>query len=178
MGNSREQLPVELVDATGVGIGTCTVTEAHTAPGRLHRAFSVQLVDPDGRLLLQRRAPVKTRFASRWSNTCCGHPAPGQRVEEAAVGRLAEELGLTATLTEVGSFTYRAADTGSGFVEHEWDHVLLGTLTDGEPAPDPAEVSDYTWLDPAHVHSAMADDPHAYTPWLSSVLRLVTAARH
>src|SRR5258707_15596891 len=80
----REQLPVELVDRAGRAIGTCPVGKAHTAPGRLHRAFSVLLYDPAGRVLLQRRAAAKTRFALRWSNTCCGHPAPGQEVAAAA----------------------------------------------------------------------------------------------
>ena len=44
----REQLLVELVDRGGRPLGTCPVGEAHTAPGRLHRAFSVLLYDPAG----------------------------------------------------------------------------------------------------------------------------------
>src|SRR5215472_1832466 len=70
----REELLVELVNKAGVGIGACTVAEAHAAPGRQHRAFSAVLFDDAGQVLLQQRAAVKTRFASRWSNTCCGHP--------------------------------------------------------------------------------------------------------
>ncbi len=57
---SREHLLVELVDETGTAIGACSVAEAHTAPGRRHRAFSVLLYDRTGRVLLQRRATVKT----------------------------------------------------------------------------------------------------------------------
>ena len=52
----------------------------------LHRAFSVLLFDDDGRTLLQQRAAVKSRFPSRWANTCCGHPGPGEPVVEAAGG--------------------------------------------------------------------------------------------
>ena len=92
---SREHLLVALVDEAGLPIGACSVAEAHTAPGRRHRAFSVLLYDQAGRVLLQRRAAVKTRFASRWSNTCCGHPAPGEYTTDAAAGRLTTELGLT-----------------------------------------------------------------------------------
>ncbi len=86
---------MELVDTGGGAVGAATVDEAHRAPGRLHRAFSVVLVDGDGRLLLQQRAAVKTRFALRWANACCGHPAPGEPVTDAAQRRLAEELGVT-----------------------------------------------------------------------------------
>src|SRR4051794_29088377 len=77
---ARETQLVELDDADGVAIGSCTVAEAHTAPGQLHRAFSVMLLDDLGRVLVQQRAAVKTRFALRWANACCGHPAPGQTV--------------------------------------------------------------------------------------------------
>ena len=174
--SDREQLLVELVDGAGAGIGACTVAEAHTAPGRPHRAFSVLLYDEAGRVLLQRRAAVKTRFASRWSNTCCGHPAPGQEVAAAAADRLAAELGLGASavgpLTEAGVYTYRAVDARNGRVEHEWDHVLVGALRDGEPVPDPAEVSECAWLAPERLRASMTADPDSYTPWLAGVLRI------
>ena len=89
---ARESQLVELVDADGAATGPCAVAEAHTAPGRLHRAFSVMLLDDLGRVLIQQRAAVKTRFALRWANACCGHPAPGQAAR-AAAHRLVEEIG-------------------------------------------------------------------------------------
>jgi isopentenyl-diphosphate delta-isomerase len=174
----REKLLVELVDDAGTAVGTCSVAEAHSAPGRPHRAFSVLLYDSNGRVLLQRRAAVKTRFASRWSNTCCGHPAPGQDIVAAATERLTAEMGLSAELTESGVFTYRAADDVSGHVEHEWDHVLTGMCTEDVPVPDPAEVSEYTWVFPAQLRAAMAANPEVYTPWLPDVLRIATRATH
>lgn len=170
----RETLLVELVDATGDAIGSCSVAEAHQAPGRLHRAFSVMLLDSEGRMLLQRRAAVKTRFALRWANSCCGHPAPGQDLIEAAQARMTDELGIGAgiDLNDVGSFVYQASDAATGRVEYEWDHVLLGTVTDAELDPDPAEVAEYAWVAPADLKSAMDSDPDTYTPWLPPVLRL------
>jgi isopentenyl-diphosphate Delta-isomerase len=171
---SRELMLVELVDEAGAAIGSCSVAEAHAAPGRRHRAFSVLLYDQAGRVLLQRRAAVKTRFASRWSNTCCGHPAPGQDTAAAAAQRLVEELGLTpehtTPLTEIGVYPYDAADPGSGRVEREWDHVLVGTLTSGSPVPDAAEVSDYAWVPPVALRSGLSASPDDYTPWLPGVL--------
>lgn len=169
----REALLVELVDEHGTAAGSQTVSRAHTAPGQLHRAFSVLLYDRSGRTLLQRRAPVKTRFRSRWSNACCGHPGPGEELVTAANRRLSAELGLVATLREVGAFTYRAADPDSGRVEHEWDHVLVGDLDERHSlAPDPAEVSECAWVALDRLAAALATDPDAYTPWLPQVLRL------
>ncbi|WP_433663728.1 isopentenyl-diphosphate Delta-isomerase [Nocardia sp. CA-128927] len=172
----REALPVELVDDAGHAIGACPVSQAHQAPGQLHRAFSVLLFDDEGRVLLQQRAAVKTRFPSQWANTCCGHPAPGEPVAAAAAVRLAEEMGLATSFTEVGVYRYHAEDSTTGRVEFEWDHVLVGRLTVGAPRPDPAEVADYAWIEPAALRDAMAADPAAYTPWLAGVLDLAERA--
>jgi isopentenyl-diphosphate delta-isomerase len=170
----RESLLVELVDNTGEAIGSCSVADAHQAPGRLHRAFSVMLFDRDGRMLLQRRAAVKTRFALRWANSCCGHPAPGEGLIEAAQARMIDELGIGAgiELKDVGAFVYQASDAATGRVEYEWDHVLLGAVTEAELDPDPAEVAEYAWVAPTELKSAMDSDPDGYTPWLPPVFRL------
>ena len=173
----REQLLVELVDRGGRPLGTCGVREAHTAPGRLHRAFSVLLYDPAGRVLLQQRAAAKTRFALRWSNTCCGHPAPGQDVAAAAMTRLAEELGITAPqitpLTEAGVLRYRAEDAATKHVEYEWDHIFVATLHAGVPAPDESEVRAVRWASPDALSAEIAARPADFTPWLAGVLELL-----
>ena len=174
----REQLPVELVDRAGRATGSCPVREAHTAPGRLHRAFSVLVYDSAGRVLLQQRAAVKTRFALRWSNSCCGHPAPGQDLVAAAQARLAEELGITAgqvtPLTEAGVLRYRAADAATKRVEYEWDHVLVATLTSGAPAADDSEVRQVRWASPGPLAAEIDARPAEFTPWLAGVLEIAS----
>jgi isopentenyl-diphosphate delta-isomerase len=168
--NPRDGDLVELVSPDGRPTGSTTVLDAHTAPGQLHRAFSVLLFDPAGRTLLQQRAAVKTRFPLRWANACCGHPAPGAPVTTAAAARLAEELGVSGiTLTEVGRYTYRAADPATGLVEHEYDHVLVAQVpADLVLGPDPAEVARVEWV-PGEALLAAASGP-AYAPWLAGVL--------
>jgi encapsulin shell SprI-like protein/NUDIX domain-containing protein len=89
---SRESHLVELVDPSGAPLDSTTVAQTHAAPGLLHRAFSVLLMDSVGRVLLQQRAATKTRFANAWTNTCCGHPAPGVAPIPAAVARLRAEM--------------------------------------------------------------------------------------
>ena len=124
---NRDTALVELVGPDGAAVGATTVAHAHTWPGLLHRAFSVLLVSHSGRMLLQRRAAVKTRFALRWANACCGHPAPGQDPQTAASARLYEELGLhLEALQPVGHYVYRARDPVSGRVEHEYDRPGRG----------------------------------------------------
>lgn len=174
----RERLLVELVDDAGRATGTMPVADAHADPGHLHRAFSVLLFDPAGQVLLQQRAPVKTRFALRWANSCCGHPLPGQTPVAAASVRIAEELGLAGvSCTGTGSFTYRATDRETGRVEWEYDHVLIGVVpTMVETSPDPAEVAALRWVDPEALAGDLARRPEQYSPWLPQVLQLARQA--
>lgn len=175
---ARESQLVELVNPDGAATGSCTVAEAHTAPGRLHRAFSVMLLDDLGRILIQQRAAEKTRFALRWANACCGHPGPGQTVFAAAAQRLVEEIGVQGvTLHQAGVYLYRAEDSQTGRVEHEYDHVLVGRVP-ADPCLhlDPAEVSDVRWLAPDRLRMDLVDNSERYAPWLRGVLAAATEA--
>jgi len=173
--NDRENHLVELVSPDGKTIGSTTVESAHLPPGELHRAFSVFLVDPAGRILLQRRAATKTRFAGRWANACCGHPAPGSRPTDSAGVRLREELGVEpVALRSVGVYVYRAADVTTGRVEHEYDHVLLGAV----PADiafdlDPTEVSEVRWARRDDLADELAAAPDNFAPWFAGTFGLM-----
>jgi isopentenyl-diphosphate Delta-isomerase len=151
--------------------------DAHRAPGTLHRAFSVFLFDPCGRLLLQRRSAEKYHFRGRWSNTCCSHPRPGESAPAAGRRRLGEELALDVPLVDAGAFVYQAADPHSGLVEREYDHVLVGWVDPDatEPAPDPAEVEDIRWVGAGALRAALERQPLRFTPWLPLALPLAVA---
>ena len=181
--SDRESQLVELVDADGAATGSATVADAHTGPGTLHRAFSVLLTDEQGRVLVQQRAAVKTRFALRWANACCGHPAPGQTPFDAAAVRLVEEIGVRdVPLHEAGVYLYRAEDPRTGRVEHEYDHVLVGRVSQDLPLdPDPDEVADVRWVPADELRADVAANPERYSPWFAGVLdvaaRLVESTR-
>jgi isopentenyl-diphosphate delta-isomerase len=177
MTGARESQLVELVDADGTVLGSTTVDDAHRAPGQLHRAFSVFLRDPAGRVLLQQRAAAKTRFPLRWANTCCGHPQPGEDVPAAAARRLVEEIGVGGiALTQVGIYSYYAEDPATGRVEYEYDHVLLGDLpTSRALLPDAEEVASVRWETLPALQADLADDPRAYAPWLAGVTERLVA---
>ena len=163
----------DLVVLVDRDVGVCEKLAAHQAPGRLHRAFSVFLFKPDGRLLLQQRATAKYHFGGRWSNSCCGHPRPGQDLVLEARRRTREELGLDCELTLAGSMIYRATDDASGLVEHELDHVLVG-ITEEAPFPAPGEVSDVSYEYPSLIVQLIHREPDRYTPWLPLALGLAT----
>ena len=168
---TRETHLVELVDTDGAPAGETTVSDAHQAPGQLHRAFSVFLRDPSGRVLLQQRAAAKTRFPLRWANTCCGHPLPGEGPATAASRRLVEEIGVEGVeLTEVGVYSYYAEDPITGRVEYEYDHVLLGDVpADSRLLVDPDEVADVRWTSVEDLNAGLREDLRSYAPWLPGV---------
>jgi isopentenyl-diphosphate delta-isomerase len=159
-----------LVDRHDRRIGTAGKLETHRE-GRLHRAFSIFLVEPDGALLLQRRALTKYHSGGLWANTCCGHPRPGERTIRAANRRLGEELGLSARLVEAFSTEYRAA-LDHGLTEHELVHVFVGHRV-GDPALNPDEVSETRTMPLDAMVRDVAARPEAYAYWLRHYL-----ARH
>jgi len=158
-----------LVDETDREIGKAEKLAAHRDGGRLHRAFSIVLFDPAGRMLLQRRAATKYHFGGLWTNACCGHPRPGEAIDEAASRRLREELGVEAALRKVFTFRYTATDVPSGLTERELDHVFVGTLT-AEARPDPAEIDAVRWVAGEELARDLADRPERYTPWFGHVV--------
>ena len=155
-----------LVDETGRTIGYEEKMRAHRAGGKLHRAFSIFIFDPAGRMLLQKRSARKYHFGGLWTNACCSHPHRGEELEAAAHRRLREELGFDTQLKEVFTFTYSATDTKSGLTEREYDHVLTGQFH-GMPEPNADEVDDWKWMDSAEVVRDLAVNAQLYTPWFA-----------
>lgn len=163
---------VVLVDAHDQPIGTAEKLQAHL-DARLHRAFSVFVFNSQGQMMLQQRAHHKYHSAGLWSNTCCSHPRPGEPVEGAAHRRLQEEMGFDCPVERLFGFTYKVA-LDRGLYEHEYDHVLAG-IFDGTPAPNPEEVADWKWMQPADVLRDVERRPTQYTHWFKQVLQRTLA---
>ena len=163
---------VILVDAEDREIGVLGKLAAHENGGVRHRAFSVFIVDPQGRWLLQRRAAGKYHFPGLWTNACCSHPRPGEATADAAHRRLREELGFDCPLTERFQFEYRATSAAEGLTEHELDHVFTGTWA-GPVAPDPAEVDATRWMAPSAHDAERRAQPENFTPWFKIALERV-----
>lgn len=154
---------VVLVDERDRPLGIMEKLAAHRE-GRLHRALSVVLRSPGGRLLMQRRAAGKYHSGGVWTNTCCSHPRPGEDVADAARRRLREEMGIEAAALERLFTTIYRADVGGGLVEYEYVHVF-GGVWDGACAPVPEEVEDCAWMDAAALRDDIVARPERYSVW-------------
>lgn len=134
----KEELVV-LVDEQNNEIGKMEKLAAHNASTPLHRAFSIFLFNGQGQLLLQQRSRHKKTWPLVWSNSCCGHPAPGESTENAIHRRLKDELGLENVAFEVVLPNYRYRFERDGIVENEICPVYAGRC-DQTPIINPAEV--------------------------------------
>ncbi|MDN0198658.1 isopentenyl-diphosphate Delta-isomerase [Streptomyces sp. S.PNR 29] len=165
---AADAILLELVDENGVTIGTAEKLAAHQPPGQLHRAFSVFLFDERGRLLLQQRALGKYHSPGVWSNTCCGHPYPGEAPFAAAARRTHEELGVSPSLlAEAGTVRYNHPDPDSGLVEQEYNHLFVG-MVQSPLRPNPEEVAATAFVTPAELAERHAND--IFSSWFMTVL--------
>ncbi len=85
---------VVLLDEAGHAVGVADKAGVHHADTPLHLVFVGYVFDHDGRILRSRRAPSKRNFPGLWTNSACGHPAPGEAFLDGVRRRVHEELGL------------------------------------------------------------------------------------
>ena len=157
---------VSLLDNDGTPIGVADKLAVHTTDTALHLAFSCHVFNDAGEVLLTRRALGKRTWPGVWTNSFCGHPAPGEPMEDAVRRRADFELGveiddLTVALPD---FRYRAVDA-SGIVENEVCPVYRARIA-SPLAPNPDEVAEWQWVAPDALRAAVAATPFAFSPWI------------
>lgn len=163
---STEPELVVLVDDEGNPTGSVEKFAVHTTATPLHLAFSCHVYNDRGQVLVTRRALSKITWPGVWTNSFCGHPAPGEMLDDAIARRALVELGITVSKIEplLPGFRYRAVDA-SGIVENEICPVFKAVTTDDIDA-NPEEVSEWKWVDPESLSSSVTATPFAFSPWL------------
>lgn len=165
-----------LVNENDVAIGTADKMLVHVQ-GKLHRAFSIFILrHHQGRieLLMQQRNLAKYHSGGLWANTCCGHPRPNESIIVAAQRRLHEEMGIKTELKIIGNFCYRAA-LNTNLIEHEFDHILTGEMSDQIITPNYDEIHGYQWLDLEFLQRDLQANSDKYCVWLQPALKIVVA---
>jgi len=163
--NTAAEDQVVLLDEHDRPIGAAPRATVHGFDTPRHLAFSCYLFDTHGRVLLTRRALTKVAWPGVWTNSCCGHPRPGEAPEDAVRRRLADELGAAATDVRLvlPEFGYRAVDA-SGVVENEFCPVWVARLA-GPLQPDPNEVAETTWVAWPDLVALVDSAPALLSPW-------------
>ena len=160
---------VILVDKDDNPVGVEEKLAAHLNGGKLHRAFSVFLYDPDGNMLLQRRSAEKYHSPELWSNACCGHPQPGEETAAAARKRVFEELGIQVDIKEVDTVRYEL-EVGDGLFEKEFNHTFKGVFTSEIIPFNTSEVSEIIWVSRVELRTLLSEKPQELTIWFRELL--------
>ena len=168
---------VVLLTPEGTPCGVADKASVHGEVTPYHLAFSCYVFDAHGRLLVTRRALDKLTWPGVWTNSCCGHPGPGEEPRDAVVRRLAQELGLVADrlVLALPDFSYRASF--GGVEEYELCPVFLAR-TGADPVLDPDEVAEARW-EPWEQFAAAATAPEStISPWAQEQVRALLAGGH
>lgn len=174
-GDVDEVEVVVLLDEGGRATGTIPKAEAHHANTPLHLAFSAYVLDDDGRLLLTQRALHKATFPGVWTNSVCGHPAPGEDVAEAATRRARQELGLALEDVRLVLPRFRYRAEMHGVVENEMCPVLVARAGSAEVVADPDEVEEHRWVSWRGLVTSVLDGTQVVSPWCADQVRQLHA---
>ena len=155
---------VVLVDSEDNEVGLEEKVVAHSYPAKLHRAFSIFILNDRGHLLIQKRNREKRTWPGFWSNSCCSHPRPNEPIDAAGRRRLQEELGFTCNIEFLFKFQYMA-QYNTDWGEHELDYVFLG-YHNGSVYPNPQEVDTCSFVPLVQLQDDLERNPSVYTPWL------------
>lgn len=164
---------IVFVDEQGQPTGeTGEKLASHGPDTKLHLAFSCYIFNENGEVLVTRRADSKKVWPSVWTNSVCGHPAPGESFEDAIKRRSQYEIGLDVTDIDVKLPNYRyKTPPYNGIIENEFCPVFFAK-TSAEPKPNPEEVSAYEWLEwNEFVQRAQADEGDEWSWWCKDQLK-------
>jgi isopentenyl-diphosphate delta-isomerase len=168
---------VVLVDDHGRELGTAPKASVHHETTPLHLGFSCYVFDPDGRVLMTRRALSKRTWPGVWTNSFCGHPAPGEPTSDAVHRRARRELGLSidSLACVLPDYRYRAI-AADGTVENELCPVF-SAIASGPVRPAPDEVMDHIWVSWDDLRVA-AGLHWAISPWAAEQVPLLEVATY
>ena len=156
---------VVLTDDEGNRIGTAAKASVHHEQTPLHLAFSCYVFDRRRRLLVSQRALAKPTWPGAWTNSFCGHPAPGEAMEEAVRRRGRQELGIDLVDLQLALPRFRyEATMPNGVRENELCPVYTA-ITDDEPLADAAEVEELEWVDWVQFRDDVVRGMREISPW-------------
>lgn len=163
---------IVLLDPSGKPVGSAPKLASHHRNTPLHLAFSTYIFKSDGKLLVTRRADTKKVWNGVWTNSCCGHPAPNETMQEAIERRVKYELGMTITDIKLVVPFYRyITPPFNGVVEHEVCPIYFARSA-GSTKIFQEEVADYQWIEwKKYVQLISNDHSEAWSWWCKDQLK-------
>ena len=160
-----EKEQIVLVDDSGKQIGTAPKLASHHADTPLHLAFSCYIFNDQGDFLVTQRAFSKKVWPGVWTNSVCGHPAPGETFEAAITRRAMGELGMKVKDIQkiLPDYRYKTPPY-NGIIENEICPVFAARAASAV-SPNPKEVESYRWTAWEKYEKELRENPGDYSYW-------------
>ncbi len=146
----------DIVDEEDRVIGQAARSVVHTK-NLLHRAVSIFVLKPDGRLLLQLRSDSKDQYPGCYTSSASGHVDSGEDYDTAAVRELREELSLDLPIDYLTKFP-AGPETAFEF------SALYQLVTDVEPVLELVEIAGAEFLPLDQIALMIGETPEKFTP--------------
>ena len=121
---------IDILNSDGNAIGrTALKSEAHLK-GWYHSTVHVWFFTRDKKILVQQRARNKDTYPLLWDVSVAGHVGAGEKIKEAAVREVKEEIGLDITLDNLQKIDiFKASHIHSAnLVDNEFHHLFICQL--------------------------------------------------
>lgn len=169
---------VVLLDYKFQPLGEALKTEVHNATTQLHLAFSCYIFNDNNELLVTQRAVTKKVWPGVWTGSFCGHPAPGEDMQDAIIRRADFELNtkLKNIRQVVSDYAY-ITPPYKGIVEHEFCPIYFAQLKDPliPLNPNKDEVEDFRWTSVELILHDIAYQEDVYSYWFKDQLELLVS---
>ena len=129
----------EIFDEHGKRIGIAPRRVCHKKTFLRHRAVRLIVKNSNGKILLQKRSPLKDIQPSKWDTSVGGHVSLGEDPLEAIIRETKEELDINIKEKDI-QFLYEY-DWFSD-VEREWIYTFLYTTSKKDFIFDKKEISE------------------------------------
>jgi isopentenyl-diphosphate delta-isomerase len=134
--------------------------------GLWHRAASVFLFRPDGKLVIQQRHASKDVCPGAWDLSVAEHLAAGETFAQGAMRGLREELGVEQVdLEPFGGEVRVTLDLPALNLRDYEIQQAFRAVYDGELNPNPDEVAAIDAVAATALCAAFIARPDAFTPW-------------
>lgn len=130
----------------------------------IHRASQLILLNPENKMLLQKRAPGKKWYPNRYTYSVSG-TVQDESYEACIEREMLEELGISVPFRKLFKVSC-LFEYGGAF-----HTVFLGKCSDEEASSiklDPEETACIKWMELDELHRAVNIEPDNYTPSLKA----------
>lgn len=143
---------IDVFDDQGKPTGEQKLKSVVHRDGTRHKTVHVWIMNSNGELLIQLRAPKKENNPSKWDISAAGHISAGENSLKAAVRETQEELGIAIEEKDLEYlFTIdapRYVINDGTFIDHEFQDVYLLRLKSYSPKFElqQEEVAEVKWI--------------------------------